>query len=189
MPPKSSNLTEWITTRPKNTVEADRLAAMQALASEDGAAALFESYRRQVYRITRAVTGDHELARDAVQEAFLRVFRSLSQWRGDSSLRTWVARIAVRAAVDLRRQSVRHNSATVPAYEPSHDPRASIEDTLALRNVQELTERLEGQQGLVLRLRLLGGLGNREIAQVLGISEPNVRMQLTKAIRRLREML
>jgi RNA polymerase sigma-70 factor (ECF subfamily) len=136
-----------------------------------------------------AVTGDHESARDAVQETFLRVFRSLERWKGESTLRTWIVRIAVRSAIDQRRRSWRHRGGNAPAPEPSHDPRAEIENALALRRVQELAEEVGGQQGLILRLRLLGGLGNQEVAEALGLEPANVRMQLSKAIRRLREKL
>jgi RNA polymerase sigma-70 factor (ECF subfamily) len=167
----------------------DRRRAQEALAGDEGATALFEAHRREVYRVARAVTGDHEAARDAVQDTFLRVFRGLPRWRGESSLRTWIVRIAVRTAVDQRRRSSRHALATNSRREPSHDPRAQIDHALALRRVQELAGGLDGQQGLILRLRLLGGLDNREVAEALGLREPNVRMQLTKAIRRLREKL
>jgi len=59
----------------------DRRRAQEALAGDEGATALFEAHRREVYRVARAVTGDHEAARDAVQETFLKVFRGLPRWR------------------------------------------------------------------------------------------------------------
>ncbi len=46
------------------TLEADRRLAAQAMAGDEGAAALFEAHRREVYRVARAVTGEHEAARD-----------------------------------------------------------------------------------------------------------------------------
>jgi RNA polymerase sigma-70 factor (ECF subfamily) len=171
------------------TREADRRLVDHALAGDEGAAALFDLHRREVYRIARSVTGDHETAKDAVQETFLKVFQGLPRWRGASSLRTWIVRIAVRAAIDQRRRSKRHVRIATPGQEPSHDPRAQLESTLALHRLQELAEGLDGQQGLILRLRLLAGLDNHEVAAALGLRESNVRMQLTKAIRRLRERL
>ena len=102
----------------------DRRRAQEALAGDEGATALFEAHRREVYRVARAVTGDHEAGRDAVQETFLKVFRGLPRWRGDSSHRTWIVRIAVRTAIDQRRRSSRHAPATKPSPEPWHDPRA-----------------------------------------------------------------
>jgi RNA polymerase sigma-70 factor (ECF subfamily) len=151
--------------------------------------ALFHQYRQDVYRVARAVTGHHESALDAVQEAFFKVHQGLPRWKGESSLRTWIVRIAVRCAIDLRRSALRSREVTQPFTEPSYDPRPGLDAALLRTRLEELAHRLEGQQGLVLRLRLFGDLSNKEIAEQLGIHEPNVRMQLTKALRRLREML
>jgi len=165
-----------------------RLAAEAAAGDQQAFAALFESHREQVYRVARAVTGDGEAAKDVVQETFVKVYLGLARWRADASLRTWIVRIAVRTAIDHKRRSKRR-PAMATGDEPAHDPRPGLEDALALARVQQLAERLEGRQGLILRLRLLGDLSNREIAEALGLREPNVRMQVTKAVRRLREML
>ena len=170
--------------------ETERQLARAAAGGDEAAfVTLFEAHRREVYRIARAVTGDPEAAKDAVQETFLKVHEGLPRWRGASSFRTWIVRIAIRAAIDQKRRGARHRSTGPMLPEPAHDPRPRIEDDLALRRVQELAGRLEGQQGLILRLRLLGGLSNVEIADALGLGAPNVRMQLSKAVRRLRELL
>jgi RNA polymerase sigma-70 factor (ECF subfamily) len=172
------------------SLEGERRLASQAAAGDQAAfVALFETHHREVYRIGRAVTGDDETAKDVVQETFLKVYRGLPGWRGAASLRTWIHRIAVRAAIDERRRSSRHVAALDSAEEPHHDPRARMDDGLALQRVQELAERLEGQQGLILRLRLLGDLSINDIADTLGLDPANVRMQTTKAVRRLRELL
>jgi RNA polymerase sigma-70 factor, ECF subfamily len=166
-----------------------RLARAAANGDESAFHALFELHRREVYRIARAVTGDREAARDAVQETFLKVHEALPRWRGDSSFRTWMFRIAVRAAIDIRRRSWRHRGYDAAAAEPGYDPRVSMEDALALKRVQELSEELPGQQGLILRLRLFGDLTNAEIGEALGLQPANVRMLLSRAVGRLREML
>lgn len=166
-----------------------RLAREAAAGDESAFSALFQQHHQQVYGIARAVTGDPELARDALQETFLKVFRSLRGWRGESTLRTWIHRIAVRCAIDQRRKALRQPAAGPAVPEPHHDPRPELENALALRRVHALAERLGGRQGLILRLRLLGGLTNNEVASVLGLDAANVRMQLSKAVRRLRSML
>src|SRR5688500_8966729 len=133
-----------------------RLAGLAAGGDEAAFVALFEIHHREVYKIARAVTADPELAKDAVQETFLKVHEGLSRWRGESAFRTWVFRIAVRAAIDQRRRSSRHRRGHGPfEVEPAHDPRVGMDDALALRRVQEMAEQLPGQQGLILRLRLL----------------------------------
>jgi RNA polymerase sigma factor (sigma-70 family) len=175
------------------TADADRQLATDAAGGDDAAfAAIFERHRGEIYRIARAVAGDRETALDAVQETFLKVHEGLSRFRAASSLRTWIVRIAVRAAIDQRRRARRarrHPTAAATAQEPSHDPRAKLDDELAFERVRQLSGQLPGQQGLILRLRLLVGLTNPEIAEVLKLQEPNVRMQVSKAVKRLREML
>jgi RNA polymerase sigma-70 factor, ECF subfamily len=170
--------------------EVDRRLAGHAIAGDEEAfTALFHSYRQDVYRAARAITGSHEAALDTVQQTFFKVHQGLPRWRGDASLRTWIVSIAVRSAIDLRRQSRRSREVGDTVAEPSHDPRPEMERTILLAHLQDLADRLDGQQGLILRLRLSGGLSNKEIAEHLGLSEPNTRMQLSKAVRRLREML
>jgi len=166
-----------------------RLVREAGAGNEDAFGALFDTHRRSVYRIARAVTGDHETSLDVVQDTFVKVYRGLNGWKGRSSLRTWIARIAIRAAIDQRRRAPPRGAPLDGQREPSHDPRGRLEDEIALQRLHELAERLDGQQGLILRLRLLGQLSNAEVAQALGLRESNVRMQLSKAVRRLREML
>ena len=173
-----------------HTPEMETRLARQAAAGDPAAfAALFEAHRREVYKIARAVTGDAEAAKDALQETFLKVHEGLPRWRGTSTLRTWIFRIAVRAAIDQRRRAARHSSRRAEALEPTYDPSLQLDAAAALRRVQELAERLPGQQGLILRLRLLGDMTNPDIAEAMGLSAANVRMQLSKAVRRLRELL
>ena len=172
-----------------DTTAETQLARAAAGGDEAAFAALFERHRREVYKIARAITGDADVARDALQETFLKVYEGLPRWREDCALRTWIVRIAIRAAIDQRRRGARNRSAAALVVEPAYDPRTRLEDAVALRRIQELAERLDGQQALILRLRLLGDLTNAEIAEALGLRPPNVRMQLSKAIRRLRELL
>jgi RNA polymerase sigma factor (sigma-70 family) len=73
--------------------------------------------------------------------------------------------------------------------EMGQDPRPILDNALLLKRIQELAMSIPGQQGVILRLRLLAGLPNKAIAAALGLKEPNVRMHLTKALRRLRTML
>ncbi len=172
------------------TIEPDDGTIRAAIRGDEAAfERLYEAHRRNVYRVARAITGDHELARDVVQETFIKVYRALASWRGDSSLATWIVRIAIREAIKHRKRALRHSPVHSQATEPSHDPRLTIDDALARARVHALATKLAGQQGLILRLRLLGGLSNGDIAKALALTESNVRMQVTKAVRRLRELL
>ena len=169
--------------------EEPKPAAQVGNGADEEFARLYEAHRNVVYRTALAVLGRHETALDAVQETFLKVHRSLSQWRGESSLRTWIVRIAVRCAIDLQRQVNRRRETDEAATEPFYDPRLSIEESLRLARLRSVADRLPGQSGIILRLRLFGGQSNKDIAAHLGLSEANVRVQLSNAVRRLKEMV
>jgi RNA polymerase sigma factor (sigma-70 family) len=167
----------------------DRSLAQRAAAGDDEAFAhLFHRFRNDVYRTARAITGQHDESLDVVQETFLKVHRGLSRWDGRASLKTWVVRIAVRASIDATRRSRRRRE-SAPATEPAHDPREAMDRAALLGRLRGLVGRLRGSQAVVLKLRLFDGRSNEEIAEMLSIRESNVRMQMTKALRRLKEML
>lgn len=148
---------------------------------------LFRAHNRDVYRTARAITDSHPTSLDVVQEVFLKVHQRIGTWRGRASLKTWILRIAVRCALDHRRRGRRLE----PLGEMTMivDPRADLDRRLLVDRVHQLAADVRGRPGVVLQLRLLGGLSNREIADSLGLSEANVRVQLSKAIRQLRELL
>ncbi len=181
---------EPITLRPAPLTTGDPESAARAGdRADEEFAALYEAHHNAAYRTALAVLGRHEAALDAVQETFLKVHRGLSQWRGESSLRTWIVRIAVRCAIDLQRKANRRRETDESAAEPFHDPRMAIEEALRLARLREVAEGLTGQAGIILRLRLFGGQSNKDIAAHLGLSEANVRVQLSNAVRRLKEMV
>ena len=73
----------------------------RVLAGDMGAArALYDAHVDRVYRVAARIVGDDERARDCTQEAFVRAFRKLAQFRGDSALATWLHAIAVAVALD-----------------------------------------------------------------------------------------
>lgn len=118
------------------------------------------------------VAGSREAARDIVQEAFARALRERKKFRGDSSLETWVWRIAFRVALSQRRATVGAPGRDLDPQlsEPSRDP--------------ELTEAVRGlppRQRLVVFLRYFADLPYTEIAAVCGIAEGTVAATLSQA--------
>lgn len=173
----------------RDPIRADMELVKRSLA---GDASAFEQIYRdlhpRVYRVGRAVTGDDSAARDVVQETFLIVHRKLHTWRAASTIRTWVVRIAIRVACDLRRQDRRRRGVMADGY-GSHDPRPALDRSVLKEQVRRLAGAVRGRPGVILRLRLFAGLTNAEIARELRTSEANVRVQLTTAVRRLRTLL
>jgi RNA polymerase sigma-70 factor (ECF subfamily) len=127
------------------------------------------------------VTGSHDAARDAVQEAFARALRSEDQFRGEGSLEAWIFRIALRTALETRRNGrevalLDDADPTLPA--PARDPELAA----ALRE-------LPPRRRLIVFLRYFADLSYSEIAAVCEISEGTVAASLAQARSALLEAL
>lgn len=121
-----------------------------------------------------AITGSRELARDVVQEAFAQALRDREQFRGDGSLAAWIWRIAVRVAVDARRNGARPTVDELVAEAPV--PESERDPILA-----EALRRLSPRRRLVVFLRYFADLSYAEIAEVCEISEGTVAATLAHA--------
>jgi len=165
---------------------------------------IYERFQPGVLRFLSRLVGEGE-AEDVAQEVFLRVDRGLEGFRGESSVGTWIYRVARNAALDRLRsrpawlESVRqpgtHCSNEDPADGMSQfpDERASLERYLIGKEMSECIRgrigNLPGSYGEVLALKELGGMTNAEIASALGVSEGAVKIRLHRARSLLREDL
>ena len=170
---------------------------------------LVNRYQQKTYAIAYHMCGeDREEAKDLTQEAFLRVFRSLGKFRGDSSFYTWFYRVVVNVCLDSRRRSRRWkqifspwrqvkrgkgSQGDVPEEQP--DMRDDINPVSALsgkqfaKEIKRSLKALPERQRLVFQLKVLHGMSIREIAQVIGTAEGTVKSHLFRATRFLREEL
>ncbi|TET35611.1 MAG: sigma-70 family RNA polymerase sigma factor [Planctomycetota bacterium] len=162
--------------------------------------ALFTAYREKVYAVARKYVKNREAALDIVQEAFLRAFRSIGSFKGDSLFYTWVVRIAINLAIDAGRR--KHADGNIPfdkyveggdirpvKERPAQSPGeaaelSEMEEALA-RAIEELSENHRG----VFLLHAAEGLAYKDIAEALGISIGTVMSRLHYARKKLREML
>lgn len=156
--------------------------------------ALVERQSRFVFRVAYAVLLNSSDAEDAVQETFLKLHRK-GGWKQAENERAFLARIAWRTAVDLRRRlsaSFSDSGASLlPEDLPS--PRPSPEDALASANehaaVHVLIDSLEEDLRVPLVLSAVEELNSREIGEVLGVPEGTVRTRLQRARQILRHKL
>src|SRR5438876_10608015 len=87
--------------------ETDDAAIARARAGDnDGFRVLVERHSRNIFRLAFRMTGNEEDAEDVVQETFLKAYRHLARFRGDSQFATWLHRVAANCAVDLLRRRV-----------------------------------------------------------------------------------
>jgi RNA polymerase sigma-70 factor, ECF subfamily len=159
---------------------------MNQAAESGGLATLGEIYEERYHRFLRlaeAITGDPELARDAVQDAFARLIKRRPEFRGEGSLDGWVWRTVVNTALNARRdrqptQAVLDDS--IAAAENGRPPNAGVRALLA-----SLPER----QRLVLFLRYYADLDYRAIAETLEIQPGTVGATLNQAHAAIRRLL
>jgi len=156
---------------------------------------LFEKYRSMVFRVGWRILGDREDALEVVQETFVKVFANLDRFEGRSSLKTWIARIAANAALDLgRARSARPDIGAGAPREELTPARA--ESPLGAVQRRELEEALRLCLGTlrpslaaVIGLFTDGGLTYAEIAEALNVAQGTVMSRLFYARRKLRECL
>ena len=172
--------------------DGEALVAAAAAGREDGLAGLYDLYGRRAYAIALRVLRDATLAEDAVQEAFLTVWRSAPSFdpeRGAPS--TWILTIVHRRAVDIvRRQQARRARDVAQLEEPGRD--ATDETALAWAEgarVRRALAQLGRGQRRVLELAYYNGLTQSEIAVELDLPLGTVKSRSHAALSRLRSLL
>src|SRR5260221_13229962 len=175
-------------------------ALIQRCASGDEAACaeLMSEHQRMVFQLALNLLGDRDEALDLSQEVFLRVFRTIHRFRGHSSLRTWIYRIAVNQARNRHRfwrRRHREDQVSLDAHVAAHGDvlttrdlgpdRVLAQKELAAR-LQRALDRLPFDQRTAIVLREIDGLSYDEIAYSLGIAVGTVKSRLTRARHALR---
>lgn len=173
-----------------------------AARDEDACAELVTEHQRMVYQLSLNLLGDHNEALDLSQEVFLRVFRTIHGFRGQSALRTWIYRIVVNQARNRQRWWRRRHR----AQQVSLDEHIREHGDLPTQTDTEAPDRVFGQRQLAERLRIaldhlpfdqktaivlreIDGLSYEEIGFSLGIAVGTVKSRLARAREALRGQL
>ncbi|HEU4400562.1 MAG TPA: sigma-70 family RNA polymerase sigma factor [Candidatus Polarisedimenticolia bacterium] len=166
---------------------------------------ILRRYEAKVYSLVRGMTRNDADAQDSLQDTFLQVYRNIASFKGESSLSTWIYRIAVNSALMTIRKR-RHDEKSVPIDEympqfeegghrvavlPDWSPRA---DDLLLNkelatHLREAIAALDPEYRTVFVLRDQEGLSNEEVATILDLSVPAVKSRLHRARLFLRERI
>lgn len=176
----------------------DRLRAKELGAFED----LLSLYERPVYSLLFRLLGDQEDARDAAQETFLKVYRSLPSFRGDSGLKTWIYRIAINQAMNQQRWWRRRrreetvsldlsrgeSDLTLGSSIPSRNasPEQTAIDNEREGRVMRALDQIKQEYRVALVLREIEEFSYEEIAEALSISIGTVKSRIARGREELR---
>jgi RNA polymerase sigma factor (sigma-70 family) len=163
-------------------------------ASHDGALAeLYDRFGRVAYGLALRILQDEALAQDAVQEAFLAVWRSADRFLAErAKASTWILTLVHRRAVDLvRREERRRGEPLESVPEPAAPDTPEDEVTLGYqrRVVQEALRRLPPEQRQALELGYYGGLTQSQLAEQLGEPLGTIKSRMFTGLARLRDLL
>ena len=175
-----------------NDDEASLLARARA-GDRDATDGLIRRHLRAVYDVTYRVLGDSDLAQDAAQDAFINAIGALHRFRGESSFRTWLLRIALNAARTIGRRRGRRREVNLEVVEhiagDDQDEVTRIDNEKEARNIEDLLPRLPEKQRMSVILRLQHGLNYAEVGEALDCSEGAARVNYHLGIKRLREWM
>lgn len=172
----------------------DGRAVEQALRGDQRAwRVLYERHVDLVFRLAALHVGDPDEALDVVQETFMRAARALDGFRGESSFRSWIARIAINESRTWLRRRGRRREVSLEAVPPraatgEAPERAAVRSDLAERALA-FVRTLPEQQRETILLRTSEGYSYRKIAEILGTSEGSCRVSYHHGMEKLREHL
>ena len=167
--------------------------------SQFGDKAAFEQlvirHQDLVFSLAYKLTGNREMANDVAQEAFIRAWKAIEKFRGDSTFSTWIYRITVNTAWTLRKKAKKHNTLNIDdTYEPivideKKDPElVAINSDLSSVLINAL-DKIPIEQRIIVELKNIEGRSHKEIADYLDISVTAAKVRLHRAHQKLRQIL
>lgn len=158
---------------------------------------LIRQYEKKVYTLCFRMCGNSEDAEEAAQDAFLALWRGIDRFRQESSLSTWIYRLATNACIDtLRRRKKQSGSVSlddeelfVDAVDTSPQPQETVEHREAQKLLQKGLSALPEEYRKVLILREIEGLSYTEIAESASIELGTVKSRISRGRSLLRNFL
>lgn len=155
-----------------------------------------EHYKRPIYGLALDLTGNHHDAEDLSQEVFIKAYRSLSDFRGEAKLYSWLYRITVNTYLNKRRKKAlrfrqlwddfgRHTAENDGLPSPDQQAEASG----IQRHIEQALDQLSPRERTAFVLRHYQDLQIKEVAATMEVAEGTVKSLLYRAVRKLREAL
>lgn len=176
----------------------DEDTVRRVLAGEIGAfEVIMRRYNQRLYRVALSIVGESSEAEDVVQDAYVRAFEHLSQFAGRAKFSTWLTRIAVNEALSRARRNRKNDSLEAFMDESGElnmtsripDPEKIAAESESKRLLEQALLALPPAYRTVIMLRDVEEMSTSETAEVLEVSEENLKVRLHRARAALREEL
>lgn len=151
---------------------------------------LYEKYSRRMMGVCLRYVSDREMARDLLQDGFVKVFSSIDSYSGLGSFEGWMRKIFVNCAIGyLRKADVLRGSTDLDHSAELVESGSSVISDLSARELLEMVQKLPEGFRFVFNMFVIEGYSHKEIGEMLHITESSSRSQLTRARQILRKMI
>ena len=154
---------------------------------------LYNQYCDGMYIVAKRFLKDSFEAEDVVQEAFIRAFTKLHQYKAEVTFGAWLKRIVINKSIDLlkskKQQMLELDEVHLKVIDSSYEDEWLVDDTITLEEVKEAINELPDKYKYVVMLFLIEGYDHQEISEILNITEVASRSQLFRGKIKLRELL
>jgi RNA polymerase sigma-70 factor (ECF subfamily) len=155
---------------------------------------IVETYRDRLFGLALGIVKNRAAAEDIVQEAFVKAYKNLKGFRGDSSIYTWLYRIAVNTAHNHLRRGKRAGTVDFEEVAPviqakGLTPAENAANTELAAAIDEAVQNLPPRQREVFMLHYFEQMTHREIAEILGVSEGAIKANFFHAVQKLKGAL
>ena len=154
---------------------------------------LYNQYCDGMYIVAKRFLKDAADAEDVVQEAFIKAFTKLHQYKAEVTFGAWLKRIVVNKSIDFlkskKQRLVELEEVHLKVIDTDDDDKWLVEDAITLSDVKKAINKLPDKYQYVVMLYLIEGYDHQEISEILSISEIASRTQLSRGKSKLRELL
>ncbi len=189
-----------MSSRSFGSIDNDREFVERILAKDpDVFTDIVRTFKKQVYTLALDLSRDHDDAEDITQDVFIRVYKALGNFRGDSKLSTWLYRITVNTFINRTRTLSYEASKTGKQYDDENavdndsysllDPEHALSQRVIDEHLKHALDELSPSQRTVFVLRHYHDLALKDIAEQLGNSEGTVKVLLFRAVHALQKKL
>ena len=154
---------------------------------------LYNQYCDGMFIVAKRFMNDDFEAEDIVQDAFIKAFTKLYQYKGEVTFGAWLKRIVINKCIDTLKSKKQHmqelDEVHLKVIDDTHENEWLVEDTITLDEVKNAINELPEKYKYVVMLFLVEGYDHNEISEILGITETASRTQLSRGKSKLREQL